>query len=156
MKTFRNKKAMWVAISEDIANDLGSHKTADQCQNRFKTIKKRRTERRQQNASSGANPVTVPYDEEFRKIKSIDDSVEPELLRGPGRVEFKSSATCSLDNTKPEYAKDTPPTKKQKVNSVCEMMWKIHMHKEEQRERRHKEKLEVLRSLLAPEKGLDA
>ncbi|XP_042148808.1 uncharacterized protein LOC121837286 [Ixodes scapularis] len=96
MKTFKNKKAMWAAISEDIANDLGSHKTADQCQNRFKTIKKRRTERKQHNASSGANPT------------------------------------------------------------LCEMMWKIHMHREEQRERRHKEKLEVLRSLLAPEEDLEA
>lgn len=128
---------------------------ATQCSNRLDTIKKHRTERRQHNALSGADPVSIPYDEEFQKIKFIDDSVEPELFREPGRVEFTSSATSrSSDGTKPDIAKDTLPTKKQKVNSVCKMMQKIHMHKE-QRECRYKEKLEVLHTFLAPEKDPD-
>jgi len=34
MKKFRNKKAMWEKISSDILTELGSLKTAAQCENR--------------------------------------------------------------------------------------------------------------------------
>lgn len=40
MKRFKNKKAMWVTIALDIEDETGHCKTAEQCQNRFRTIKK--------------------------------------------------------------------------------------------------------------------
>lgn len=136
MKRFKNKKAMWAAIALDIEDETGHFKTAEQCQNRFKTIKKRRSEAKKHNATSGAEPTEIPFDDELAKIKSIDDSFEPELLRGPGRVEYRS-----------EKQNDTVPPKRSKL-SIPEMMWKIHEDREKQRERRHKEKVELLKHLL--------
>ncbi|KAL1450324.1 hypothetical protein MTO96_043936 [Rhipicephalus appendiculatus] len=93
MKLFKNKKAMWRAISVDIEDTLGIHKTPEQCENRFKTVnKKRKCHQRAHNRSSGVEPVEEEYSEEFRKIEGADDSLKSDVLRGPGRVAFKASA----------------------------------------------------------------
>lgn len=144
MKRFRHKKAMWQQIAEEIYTELGVVKTADQCLNRYKTVRKRRTDGRNHNKQSGVQPVVVEYDTELDKIAAIDDSMEPEMLRGPGRVEFKETASPDSD--------DTMPPSKRPRSGLAETLWKIHLDREEQRERRHQEKMELLRSYL----GADA
>ncbi|KAH7982686.1 hypothetical protein HPB52_006502 [Rhipicephalus sanguineus] len=96
MKLFKNKKATWRAISFDIEDTLGLPKTPEQCENRFKTVKKRRCHQRAHNRSSGVEPVQEEYSEEFRKIEAADDSLKPDLLRGPGRVEFKAATASAV------------------------------------------------------------
>ncbi|KAL1420099.1 hypothetical protein MTO96_004590 [Rhipicephalus appendiculatus] len=88
MKLFKNKKAMWRAISVDIEDTLGLHKTPEQCENRFKTVKKRKCHQRAHNRSSGVEPVEEEYSEEFRKIEAADDSLKPDVLRGTRQSSF--------------------------------------------------------------------
>ncbi|KAH9371537.1 hypothetical protein HPB48_002395 [Haemaphysalis longicornis] len=145
MKRFRHKKAMWQQIAAEIYTKLGVSKTPEQCMNRLKTVKRRRTDSRTHNKQSGVQPVPVEYDAELQKIAAIDDSMEPELMRGPGRVELKApTSPASTDS-------DTPPPAKKQRCSVAETLWKIHVDREEQRERRHKEKMELLRRYLGAE-----
>lgn len=70
--SFKNKNAIWAAISVDIHFELGMKKTGE-CQNYFKTIKNR-TEDCTHNGASGVDSIPAPYNEEFR-IGSVDDSV---------------------------------------------------------------------------------
>lgn len=145
MKLFKNKKAMWRAISFNIEDTLGLPKMPEQCENRFKTVKKRKCHQRAHNRSFGVEPVQEEYSEEFRKIEAADDSLKPDLLRGPGRVEFKAATASAVD-------KAVAP-RKRAPNAIAEMMWKIHEDREQQSERRHKEKMDLFRSFLAAEKN---
>jgi len=38
------------------------------------------------NQQSGAKRRRVEFEEELNKIKAIDDSLEPEILQGPGKI----------------------------------------------------------------------
>lgn len=145
MKRFRHKKAMWQHIANEIYIQLGVQKTPLQCMNRLKTVKRRRADSRNHNKQSGMEPVAVEFDAELQKIAAIDDSVEPELMRGPGRVELKSpTSPASTD-------RDTPPLAKKPKCSIADTLWKMHMDREQQRERRHKEKMDLLRRYLGAE-----
>lgn len=57
---------------------------------RYKTLKKRNATVRSSNQQTGRSRVTVTYDAEFEKIRAIDDSLEPEVLRGPGKVVYSN------------------------------------------------------------------
>lgn len=63
-------------------------------------------------------------------------------MRGPGRVEWK--APTSPASTE----RDTSPLAKRLRCSVADTLWKIHMDREKQRERRNQEKIELLRRYL--------
>lgn len=93
VKRFARKKNMWAQISSDIHTQLGSVKTELQCENRYKTLLKRRGGAVKHNNTSGSDPVPVPFKDELAQIRSIDDSISPEVLRGVGRVEQKPIAT---------------------------------------------------------------
>ncbi|EFN80753.1 hypothetical protein EAI_12993, partial [Harpegnathos saltator] len=42
MKQFKCKKSMWIQISQDILTELNIERNAVQCENRYKTILKRK------------------------------------------------------------------------------------------------------------------
>jgi len=42
MKQFKNKKLMWLEISKDLEKNLGVQKTSIQCENRYKTVLRRK------------------------------------------------------------------------------------------------------------------
>ena len=42
VKKFRTKKIMWVHIADDLKRKAGLIKTADQCENRYKAVMKRK------------------------------------------------------------------------------------------------------------------
>lgn len=60
---------------------IGSIKTPDQCNTRLKTIQKRKRQAVCHNGRSGAGPVDVPYEDELDRIRMMDDSIEPEVIR---------------------------------------------------------------------------
>jgi len=60
---------------------LNITKTVAQCENRYKTALKRKHYQENNNKKSGASRQTVQFDDEIRKIVSIDDSVIPEVLQ---------------------------------------------------------------------------
>lgn len=144
MKKFKKKKNMWEKISEDIINILNIRKTALQCENRYKTILKRKKKVKVHNGRTGETPETDPFEEELNKIAAIDDSLDPEVKIGVGKLvtiaKRPAPSTSEADTA-------ASSTKKPKKQSLSEVLVDIANKKEEGRDRRHKEKLEFLRQL---------
>ncbi|KAH7959331.1 hypothetical protein HPB49_010437 [Dermacentor silvarum] len=90
-KKFKNKKQAFKHISMDVEAILGIKKTPEQCEHRYKTVIRRRKAASENNNRSGASPSPVPFDDEIRKIETIDDSIEPEVQRDASGVIFKES-----------------------------------------------------------------
>ncbi|XP_037286871.2 uncharacterized protein LOC119179852 [Rhipicephalus microplus] len=105
-KKFKNRKQAFKQISMDIEAVLGIAKTPEQCENRYKTVIRRRKVSSDHNKRSGASPTPVPFDDEVKKIESIDDSIEPEVERDASGATFKASpespAVLSPANTTEE------------------------------------------------------
>nr|XP_037269202.1 uncharacterized protein LOC119161003 [Rhipicephalus microplus] len=105
-KKFKNRKQAFKQISMDIEAVLGIAKTPEQCENRYKTVIRRRKASSDHNKRSGASPTPVPFDDEVKKIESIDDSIEPEVERDASGATFKASpespAVLSPANTTEE------------------------------------------------------
>lgn len=81
MKRFKVKRRMWEEITNDINNTLSIKRTAQQVENRFKTILKRKKIAVQNNNKSGQQRIKVQFEDELRKIAAKDDSIEPEVLK---------------------------------------------------------------------------
>ncbi|KAF5307091.1 hypothetical protein FQR65_LT07150 [Abscondita terminalis] len=79
LKRFKKKKNLWIAIAEDLENILNIKKSASQCENRYKTVLKRKKGIVKHNQKTGEVPVIDPYNNELTKIAAIDDSIEPEV-----------------------------------------------------------------------------
>ncbi|XP_077507459.1 uncharacterized protein LOC144118382 [Amblyomma americanum] len=93
LKKFRSKRAMFEQIACDMFGILGIHRTAVQCETRFKTVSKRKRNEEKHNNTSGNSRCRVEYEQEFDAIKAIDDSLEPEVLRGVDTVRYKKAST---------------------------------------------------------------
>lgn len=143
MKRFKCKKSMWIQISNDISTELNIVRSDVQCENRYKTILKRKAQSVRNNQQSGAKRTKVEFEEELNKIKTIDDSLEPEVLQGPGKIIAKDKENVAMDYAVQKLTKD-----KKKKMSINETLLHIQKDKEERRERRHIEKLEVLRDFI--------
>lgn len=148
MKKFKTKKVMWKRISSDIKEILNLDKTELQCENRYKTILKRKKKAVDNNNRSGATRDNVEYGEELKKICAIDDSLEPEVLRGVGQVSYKEPniECCVLQDSNSEVEESPILRKKQKT--VADTLKELHQMKEENKERRHQEKIGVMKELL--------
>lgn len=166
LKKFKTKKNMWVKISQDLEEILGVKRTSVQCENRFKTLMKRKKNADKKNRETGESPQQSDYDAEIDKITSLDDSLEPEVKLGVGHAEFKRksnsespSVTISIPSTskgvKGAYSSesdsstslDSNPKAKRRKKTIQETLWDIHKDKEEQRNRRHQDKLNILNKL---------
>ncbi|XP_018564948.1 uncharacterized protein LOC108906220 [Anoplophora glabripennis] len=158
MKKFKSKKKMWEQISEDIQNKLKLIRTALQCETRFKTIKRRKNCFETNNRQSGNNPINIPYEDEFNKIKSIDDSIEPEILVDVTHKVVNTKEPLSRNEISTfkketmEKSKAVESGSKRKSDKITETLINIHHEKEAARERRHREKMEMLEKLIKKQK----
>ncbi|KAL1425351.1 hypothetical protein MTO96_019238 [Rhipicephalus appendiculatus] len=100
MKRFKCKREMFEQISRDIFALLNTVRTGVQCETRFKTISRRKRNEDSNNRTSGQSRCNVSYEEEFAAIRAIDDSLEPEVLRGVGKVTYKR-VHAAADNSNP-------------------------------------------------------
>lgn len=82
MKKFRNKKAMWTRIQQDMLEEIGCVFTETQIENRYKTVLKRNKSTLKNNNTTGSSPKFSNVDEEFSKIRALDDSIEPSVCVG--------------------------------------------------------------------------
>jgi len=139
MKQFKSKKVMWIQISNDILTELNIERSAVQCENRYKTILKRKVQSVKNNQQSGAKRTRVEFEEELNKIKAIDDSLEPEILQGPGKI---------IEKNKENISKDYKVKEIKKKMTVSETLLQIQKEKEEKRQKRHVERLEILRDFM--------
>lgn len=127
MKKFKNKKDMWVKIASEV-----SEKTAKQCEERYKTVLRRKKVAIDNNHASGSKRKHIDFEDELTKICQMDDSIEPEIQI--------SSQKC-VKAEKSENQKFKNPKLKKKT--VQETLLEIADKKEEARERRHKERMEA-------------
>lgn len=95
LKKFKNKKSVFIRISEDLKTILKSQKTPDQCTTRMKTIQKRKRQAVSYNSRSGVGPVDVPYEDELDRINMMDDSIEPEVIRDVHGATHKKAVPSS-------------------------------------------------------------
>ncbi|KAH9379765.1 hypothetical protein HPB48_006353 [Haemaphysalis longicornis] len=108
-KKFKNKKMLFKQVSQDLADVLGCSKTPQQCENRIKTVRRQKRKACDNNNTSGAQPCPVPFDDEMRKIESIDDSLEPEVQRDSYGATYKATSSSSdsssdVPSTSPEIS----------------------------------------------------
>lgn len=129
-KKYRTKKDMWANIALEF-----EEKTPKQCEERYKTVLRRKKLAVENNRASGSKRIHVNYEEELNKICFLDDSIEPEIQM--------SSSKC-IKAEKCENIK----IKKIKSKSVQETLLEIAENKEEGRQKRHKEKMDLLKKLL--------
>ncbi|KAH7952989.1 hypothetical protein HPB49_003318 [Dermacentor silvarum] len=152
MEKFKDKKSMWAAIAGELSSETGLERTAMQCENRFKTAKKKHNNARKHNRQSGVSPVDVPYAEQMDKLAAVDYTLYPEVLRGVGRVERNTARRPQLTTLRVLPQQRRGATSHALLQSGRRsrnrwVMWKIHKDREEARERRHQEKLALIREL---------
>ncbi|KAL6268090.1 hypothetical protein P5V15_001181 [Pogonomyrmex californicus] len=98
IKKFKNKKAMWQQIAEDLESNLGIKKHMF---NRFVYGSRcfSLPEREEFVKSPGPN---ISFEDEIKKITVINDSVEPEILQSANKVVInaKENASSQICNTK--------------------------------------------------------
>ncbi|KAL1474186.1 hypothetical protein MTO96_021372 [Rhipicephalus appendiculatus] len=92
-KKFKNKKMLFKKVSQDLADVLGCSKTPQQRKNRLKTVRRQKKKASDNNNKSGAPPCPIPFEDEVRKIESIDDSMEPEVQRDSFGVTYKATSS---------------------------------------------------------------
>ncbi|XP_053967613.1 uncharacterized protein LOC128869147 [Anastrepha ludens] len=119
-KQLKTKKDMWMKIGAEFDG-----KSWKQCEERYKTIMKRKKVAVENNRTSGAKRQKLQFEEELEKTCKIDDSIEPAV---------KISSQCII---KKELVQ-----KQRKKKTLQENMLEIAATKEEAREKRHKEKME--------------
>lgn len=136
-KKFKNKKSIWVKISNDLKIILGVERTAIQCENRFKTVLKRKSKITKENDKSGAGRTDPEFDDELSKIKAKDDGVEPEMLVGVGEIKKNK-----IEKPRHEKEKEKPED-----SQIAKVLYKIHEEKEKNKDRRHQEKIKLIEML---------
>lgn len=143
LKKFRNKRAMWNHISKQIETRLNVSRTPSQCESRYKTVLKRKVTATKINKTSGETRKDVDFEDEIEKIKSLDDSVEPEVLMSGDTLKIKKRAVSPSTSLKDC---NKIPQKKKK-SELFTLLTNMHKEKEENKERRHREKLDLLKEL---------
>lgn len=141
MKKYKTKKVMWNQIAQDLKEILNIERTGVQCENRYKTVIKRKKKSIDNNSKSGSSRMEVEYEEELRKISAADDSIEPEILRGVTNIKNNLALkSCNLKISNTEVKKKTK-------KSLQDILYDIYERKEAAKQRRHKEKLKLLKEL---------
>lgn len=112
-----------------------------QCENRYKTILRRKRISDKNNSTSGSKRVKVSFENEIKRIAAIDDSVQPEVLQSANNV---------VVNVKDTNMSKAPDKKKAKCN-ILNTLLEIHKKKETKKQERHEEKMKLLRSFLEKE-----
>lgn len=136
MKQFKNKKSMWIQLASDIQEELNADFSYIQVENRYKTICKRKKTIIDNNRSTGASRMDDEYEEEWKEITNNDDSILPEVLRSAKTVVINKKDCLE------------PKQKKKRTDNNETMLLNFLKEKEIAKERRHNEKMNLLKSLL--------
>lgn len=136
MKKFKKKIDMWKQMSSDIEEKCNVKYTYLQVENRYKTVCKRKKAIIDNNRSTGASRMDDVFENEWNKITNNDDSILPEVMR----------STKSVVINKKEHPE--PNKKKHKPNAEL-MLLEFLKEKEIAKERRHKEKMDLIKNLFS-------
>ncbi|KAL0104025.1 hypothetical protein PUN28_017009 [Cardiocondyla obscurior] len=67
--------------TNDLETFLNIQKTYIQCENRYKTILRRKCICIKNNSTSGSKRAKISYENEIKQIAAKDDSLEPEIIQ---------------------------------------------------------------------------
>lgn len=140
---FKNKKCMWEFISNQISKKCNTFRSPLQCEYRYKNMLKKRNTAQKNNKSSGNEKCDIDFEEEFELINSIDDSIEPDVCFGIGQYDIKKRKIDTLSS------EEEVERKVQKSPNILTVLRDIQNEKEREKERRHKEKMEIFRELFS-------
>lgn len=152
LKLYKKKKYMWQHLALVMTDIFGSKWTWEELEKRVKNIIDEKKGAVERNRKSGGTRTVVEYEEEIDKIAAVDDSIEPEVLRGINYVRYKEKKIDQPATKTPRWDK---PTKKGIANTISQAMLSLQARrsekdklKEVRRTKMHEEKLELLRSLI--------
>lgn len=134
MKKFKKKVEMWKQIATDIDNELGVKFSFIQVENRYKTICKRKKLVINNNRQTGASRMDDTFESEWNQITNNDDSILPEVLRNTTNVVINKK---NVENNPTKMKKESPQL----------LLLEFLKEKEIQKERRHQEKMELIKKL---------
>lgn len=135
MKKFKRKVDMWKHLTNEIEKEFSVKFTYLQVENRYKTVCKRKKVIIDNNRSTGSSRMDDAYENEWNNITKQDDSILPEVLRSAKTVVINKKNNPELFPKKP------------KTDSAQQMLLNYLKEKEIAKERRHKEKMDLLKSL---------
>jgi len=138
MKKFKKKIDLWKQLAIDIDEEFGIRFTYLQAENRYKTVCKRKKTVIDNNRKTGASRLDDTYESEWALITKKDDSILPEVLRSARSVVMNCKEDCSEPQKKKFKSKTTD------VDTLLDFL----KMKEVEKERRHKEKMDLIKSLL--------
>ncbi|XP_054733166.1 uncharacterized protein LOC129241053 isoform X1 [Anastrepha obliqua] len=165
MKNLRNKKEMWEKISKEIKG-----KTAKQCEERYKTVLKRKKTVPENSHTSGVKIQRVDYENDPEDTSAFDDFIEPEVHLSSQEVGMKNvnveetlfkiaqrkkessewrhrERMESLNNFQQLLSNSLQRKEVEKKTTLQDTLLEIAQIKEEGKERRHREKMELLNSI---------
>lgn len=126
---FRSKKQMWIQISKDLLEQLNKRKTWVQCENRYKTLLKRRPRKKQEK-------IIKPVDAEIFMV--MNDYVAQRENNEQDLNAVEESTDCNED-------------RKKTCGCTIKKLQEIIEKKERNKEKRHREKMDLLRRIFLPE-----
>lgn len=133
------KEKVWQGIAKHLKN-TSINKTAIQWENKWKNLRKLylKKQRNKKATSSGQCAFYFEFEEEFDRIYKEELSFSPVALAG-NLIQEESAKNDNSDHKQTEY---TTPSKKRKTDSINNMHLLLEK-KEESREKRHKEMMEL-------------
>lgn len=156
MKKFKTNKLMWSQISAYIKKILNISKTPLQIENRYKTVLRRKKKAVEINSKSGSSREEIPFEKELSKIARANDSIESEVLRSARSVKYPKlnvpetetvEEFCNTNLAK-HGIDGSSKTKKFKQSNEDKRIQLLEK-KEAAKEKRHQEKLNLIRELFA-------
>lgn len=138
---------MWLSIANEFDD-----KTWKQCEDRYKTVMKRKRAAVNNNNTSGSKRQCTNFDEELEKIAKLDDSIEP-------AIQISSQAFIQKEHSD-QNQKSVRNSDKGIINkkSIQQTLIDIAEQKEKARAIRHKERMEradrienLLKQLIKPD-----
>lgn len=143
---------VWAKITKEI-NERSFKYTKVQTENKFKYLKQRYIKKKDNmsNKSTGESyPITFDYFLEFDEIFGSKPSVKPLAIASSSTLKYSTSQINVQGDSMDEDEENKPETKKMKFSKLSKEIegWKEFfsvkdVEKENARERRHREKMEV-------------
>lgn len=105
------------------------------------------------NKTSGSSRIEVAFDEEMRQISALDDSIEPDVIRGIDFVRRKDaqpekeSASETPAVKKPRWQKPKETSLQQTLLEVQKRREDLAREREDRQDARHQKTLELIKAI---------
>ena len=137
----KSHKSLWRKICEQL-NSRGFTATMEQCDNKYKSLKRDYKSTVDKNAQSGSDAKRCPYFEDFNKLYGLKASTKP------------TATASSLDSVVVEEQRDRSKTSKAIVKkapsctTTVEFLQQYEERQANQRQKFHTERMEMMAQLI--------